>query len=483
MIKRNKKRAIRLRNMVTICTLIAIVLSASTYAWFIGMRTVNVSSFDVEIASVDSLLLSLDGENWSTSVSISQSNFSTGAYVGNTNSWGGAGLIPVSSIGEMDETVSRMKLFEKANLTASPGGYRIAASRVNNMGAQEQDGYVAFDLFVRNFSGTQYVTALNELNEEAIYLTVDSEVTVAAGGVANTGIENSVRVAFNQIGRVIGTTETPATITGITCTTDAEVTGICGLRTKIWEPNDKAHVINAIRWYNTACTARIDEDVTDPLSYSGTCNPVIDGVTYPTYAISDEITVADNIDIYDGGEYNTYAPVDPDPLLVSYPCFTDSDKQLTGTSRPEFFTLAPNSITKIRVYIYIEGQDIDNYDFASIGKRIAVKFGFTKERFTEDDIEYDGPDLNEGDGPLAADKTVPVITLTGDNPLTLTLAEPYVEPGATAEDNIDGTIDPGDIAISGTVNVNVAGTYTIVYKATDAAGNTGVKTRTVIVTE
>ena len=53
-------------------------------------------------------------------------------------------------------------------------------------------------------------------------------------------------------------------------------------------------------------------------------------------------------------------------------------------------TLAPNSITKVRVYIYIEGQDVDNYDFASLGKQISVNFGFTKERFTGDDIGYDG---------------------------------------------------------------------------------------------
>jgi len=64
-------------------------------------------------------------------------------------------------------------------------------------------------------------------------------------------------------------------------------------------------------------------------------------------------------------------------------------KDLTGTDRPQFMTLAPNSITKLRVYIWIEGQDVDNYDFASIGKKISVNFGFTKERYTETDVNYD----------------------------------------------------------------------------------------------
>jgi hypothetical protein len=500
MVKKNKKRAIRLRNMVTICTLIAIVLSASTYAWFIGMRTVNVSSFDIEIASVDSLLLSLNGENWGTTVTISQDNFNDidpedgkTTYVGNTNTWGGAGLIPMSSIGEMDVTASRMKLYEKASLTATPGGYRIMASRVNNMEALEQDGYVAFDLFVKNLSGTQYIEEADLLAEEAIYLTTDSEVSVAVGGVENTGIENSVRVAFAQIGRVAGTADDVPTITGITCTSDGakHVTGICRTA-QIWEPNDKDHVDNAISWYDTSCKARIASNVTLTASYSGNCNPIIDGVTYPTYAVADAISSSANIDVYDGAEYNTYAPepAPADPLLVPYSCFTDSDKQLRGTSRPLFMTLMPNSITKVRIYVYIEGQDIDNYDFASIGKKIAVKFGFTKERYTEDDIEYDGPILNEGDGPSAPDLTVPVIKLNGANPLTIAYDEeepysvPYSEPGATATDMVYGELEPvviENIKITGTVNHTVPGTYSIVYTAVDPAGNVGQKTRTVII--
>ena len=59
---------------------------------------------------------------------------------------------------------------------------------------------------------------------------------------------------------------------------------------------------------------------------------------------------------------------------------------LLGTSRPEFFSLAPNSITKVRVYVYLEGQDVDNYDFASLGSQIKINFGFTKERFDQDEI-------------------------------------------------------------------------------------------------
>ena len=73
---------------------------------------------------------------------------------------------------------------------------------------------------------------------------------------------------------------------------------------------------------------------------------------------------------------------------MAFPFFTDTKKNLEGVNRPTFITLAPNSITKVRVYVYIEGQDVDNYDFASLGKKISVNFGFTKERFFGEDVDY-----------------------------------------------------------------------------------------------
>lgn len=41
-------------------------------------------------------------------------------------------------------------------------------------------------------------------------------------------------------------------------------------------------------------------------------------------------------------------------------------------------TLTGNSIMKARIYIWIEGQDVDCIDTASTGKEINVTLGFTK---------------------------------------------------------------------------------------------------------
>ncbi|MBR1609992.1 MAG: hypothetical protein IJ672_00655, partial [Methanobrevibacter sp.] len=223
MARKDNKKKKRVLHLAVIFTFTAIVFGTATYAWFIGMRTVNVNPFEVEIAATESLQLSLNGVDWSDTVSINSSNYSDpdgeGKYASNTNTWGGRGLIPMSSIGIINNSTSRLTLFEKGSLTATSGGYRLMASRVNN-DTTTPDGYVAFDLFIKNSSGTEYYSTDNILNEEAIYLTNDSKVAVGSSGVANTGIENSVRVAFAQIGRVEATTTTAETIQGITCTTE-----------------------------------------------------------------------------------------------------------------------------------------------------------------------------------------------------------------------------------------------------------------------
>ena len=395
--KRNKKHEKRMKKLIVGCALCAIVLTVSTYAWFIGMKTVHVSSFDVEIAAIDGLWLSLNGEDWAQTVSIDKATHKTASYSGNTNSWGGTGLVPMSSVGIVDSEYSRLVMYEKGSFTTTPGGYRIMASRVENTGDDEARGYVAFDLFIKNLSGNAYYSEYNELNEEAIYLATDSAVTVANGGISKTGIENSVRVAFAQIGRVKATTEDVGVITGITCDSDDNVTGICSRVAQIWEPNDTKHVKNAISWYEKSCLARNNADLTKESSYSGDCGKVENGYGYKTYAVSGVIDETDQVDVYDGEDYNGYmGSVDSDGAadgkLYAYPYFTDTMKNLEGVNRPQFISLAPNSITKVRVYVYIEGQDVDNYDFASLGKKISVAFGFTKERFFDEDVEYDDTD-------------------------------------------------------------------------------------------
>ncbi|MDD2181445.1 MAG: hypothetical protein PHW32_03645 [Bacilli bacterium] len=501
--RQNKRRTKRVKNLIVVSTLSAVLLSISTYAWFIGMRSVNVSAFEVEIAAADSLLLSLDGVDFQESVTINKDNYNDldNVYEGNTNNW--TSLIPISTIGEIDPTTSRLKLYEKSSMTPTAGGYRIMTSQMDNFTDPDEEvkGYIAFDLFVKNITGAKYYPEYLLANEEAIYLTVNSEVNVDdTGGIGGTGIENSVRVAFAQIGRV-PLDATAGEITGISCSGGSTVTSICSRTAQIWEPNDTSHVEAAIKWYNESCQKRIAKDIQDDevTAYGGSCNLITDGLAYQTHAINQPIGSGDKVDIYDGPDYNTFQTemeddgegnmipkegglVGSEKFLTPFPYFKDTQKYLEGTERPPFMHLAPSSITKVRIYVYIEGQDIDNYDFAQIGKMIKVNFGFTKERFTEKDIDYPGPDIDE--------MTSPRIEFA-DGKQAIEVEQDDVE--SYSDDLEDITVDglaivdfaeePATFTSTGTVNLKVSGTYYITYKAYDAEGNLGTAVRTIVVKE
>ncbi|WP_424947399.1 cadherin-like beta sandwich domain-containing protein [Candidatus Spongiihabitans sp.] len=77
------------------------------------------------------------------------------------------------------------------------------------------------------------------------------------------------------------------------------------------------------------------------------------------------------------------------------------------------------------------------------------------------------------------DATPPVVTLTSLASITLDVGGTYNEVGATATDILDDNVPKP--TTTDTVDTGTVGIYTITYRATDAAGNTGTATRTVTV--
>lgn len=76
------------------------------------------------------------------------------------------------------------------------------------------------------------------------------------------------------------------------------------------------------------------------------------------------------------------------------------------------------------------------------------------------------------------DKQPPVITLLGNNPITIRQGETYIDAGATAVDDVDGEIK---VSKEGAVDYNNIGKYSITYTAKDKAGNVSEKTRIIYV--
>ena len=69
-----------------------------------------------------------------------------------------------------------------------------------------------------------------------------------------------------------------------------------------------------------------------------------------------------------------------------------------------------------------------------------------------------------------ADTIAPVITLNGAASMDIALNSTFTDPGATAQDNVDGNIT-ASIVKTGSVNTASAGTYVLRYNVKDKAGN------------
>lgn len=74
--------------------------------------------------------------------------------------------------------------------------------------------------------------------------------------------------------------------------------------------------------------------------------------------------------------------------------------------------------------------------------------------------------------------TPPSITLNGSTYMSISVGSSYKDPGYSAMDALGSDIT-SRVSVSGSVNTNVAGTYTIKYSVTDTYGNSASKTRTV----
>lgn len=417
--KEQKKRKRRIEKIMISIGITSVVFIVASYAWFIGTTQVAVSEFEIGVKSSEGLTISLDGTNFSNTVDISETAVTTDLmenYPTHVNHWvGEEGLIPISTVGKFKAVAPTLELFSKTSITSLNGGYKLRADLIENTvegeapstyEVSEQDGYVAFDIFIRNQSGSGYIEEYDQYGDEGIYLINESSVVLTSSGsdengqplTGGDGIENSIRLAFMQIGRV-SSTNAGEPAQKISCEDDEEngVTSLCnkgispvednelglGITWNIWEPNDKAHNSDSVQHFTKICKKR-----TAVSTYDGLCDPLTDNTYFATYAANSPIGSEDNVNIYDG--LNGYESVST--KLTKFDYFTDSEKLLSGSDRSEIFYLAPNSITKIRVYVYLEGQDVDNYDLGIIGKKISITFGFTKDKF---DTMSEGPLVDE----------------------------------------------------------------------------------------
>lgn len=336
--KKSFKR--RLSLLVLLLLITGVMLSVSTYAWFTANENVSVSQIQVTAATSTGIQISADGTTWKT---ILQTSDLTGAKVGkyanavNQIPTSTDEISPVSTI--KSATNGRLNMY-LGDVISNAGGQQILTAQV----AGERDNndtttsvtnpgkFVAFDIFLKiNLtSGTQQV-----------YLTPDSGITSA--DTTDKGIKNASRVAFINLGNTTSTQLTEIQALGSSVSGSDPVT--------IWEPNYDVHtaegVQNATDTYGLTGVNQAGNSA--PLAYSGV-----------------KATIADSDNVLLGSANATnysskFANVTVDKSTTA--AWTGG----ADSQNMEIFQLS-NGITKFRVYMWVEGQDVDCENNASGGK-------------------------------------------------------------------------------------------------------------------
>ena len=250
--QKNSKR--RLNSLILLVAFTAIMLIVSTYAWFSTQRNVSISNLEGTVKVAEGLEISLDAENWSQEIDFDQYTMDDlKKLYGETNhNVIPTELIPASTngaegIGKTDITFYRGKAtqvdkkWQLADITEVEG----PTSTITSASDLKFPGYYAIDLFLRNSGIDTGKGDVQGTTTETLQLTQNSAVTVKTGGNADTGIQNTPRVAFALYD---GSADVVAGKDDVITSTTGDSVNIKDVA--IWEPNANAHASTIVTNYN-----------------------------------------------------------------------------------------------------------------------------------------------------------------------------------------------------------------------------------------
>ena len=318
--------------MLLVTFFIGVLLIFSAYAWFYASLDVQVNFVNLVVSKKNGLFISLDGIDFESSVQISKDsliNNLKNTYPNNSSQWAEYGLYPVSSLGILDSNSSKFVMYHATGFSVDNINKKsyLTTRKILEQKADDNKNYIAFDLFLKNITGSPV--------SDNLYIDEGTNVIVDEGTTEQIqGLINSVRIGFVKIGTV-PRTSTIDEIQNIDCNNNCEMV--------IYEPNSTAHTELSIER-----AKKYDINL-------------IDGQYYPTMAISGEMNFYEISNVIKGN------PVDNFKL------------QETRFSIDQPIFEIPDGITKIRVYVWLEGQDIDSLETRSEGADVSVIINLIKD--------------------------------------------------------------------------------------------------------
>lgn len=339
-LKKEKRTISKHKIFITLMVIVAlgILVIVSTYAWLSTSLNVKVKNFNMVVSKNSGLSISFDGINYDSFVEISKNTLIDNlkkTYPNNKSQWADLGLTPVSTLGILNSNREYYDIYATGGVRYKNKkkdiGY-ISTSLMKEIEPATYNYFIAFDLFLRNDSGSPY--------NDNLYL--DKGTSVIAQKEATeemTGLINSVRIGFLKIGSVPLNADVN-TIQNVKCNNNCS--------SVIYEPNSRSHTelsIERAKKYN------VNLKNNEP---------------FTTHACIGEVS---------GMEVRNTVSGSPN-LNTTY--FKPQTTITEANFGKPIFEI-PNGITKIRVYLWIEGQDIDSLETDSDGTDIDVSIDLTKD--------------------------------------------------------------------------------------------------------
>ena len=412
-VQRNSRK--RLNALILLVAFTAILLIVATYAWFSTQRNVTLGGLTGVVNVAEGLQISLDAKNWSNEIDLSDDAVENyldegctleNPYTGRTN------IIPEELLPASTTATGDALNFEDDDSTTwadiamyrgenSSGNKLDTIIRINDAdaGTVPDQGYYAIDFFLQNSSAST-------VTMDYLQLQPNSDVQLEGTKYA-TGLQNTLRVAFAKFNEdtakasqtVVQNTPTTAQILEALNWANSAIEDVA-----IWEPNASgaaqgspavnqyaAHVDYIVQNNNKLTLSATDRG--EFTLASGT-SVFAAAEAVPTYALTETSVGKDIADLYN---WDTGAAANG--LVRQYTLQTTTEGvgtgvdnldpvQLVSSSDGETeFTLAPGKYIKMRMYVWLEGQDVDCINYASLGGNITLDVGLSKPAGSTDPIE------------------------------------------------------------------------------------------------
>ena len=314
--KGKNKKKLNLRSSLLVLLLIAILLIASTYAWFTANTVVTISTLNVHVEAKGGLQISADGINWKTVLSnddIAPDKLTT--YAANVNQIPEI-LEPVSTTGNVTDGKMDMFYGVVTAATVASDGIKLGDFTLTTTKETDKHGttgkYIVFDAFLKVDTN------------QPLSLTKNSGVKADTAS-DDRGLKNAARVAFVPSTKVAADGDPTSTIQNL----------VPNGKACIWEPNDDVHTAPAVSAAKSIYGLDTTPTSAAPLPYYG-----VKAVTKKPVPLNSK-------------DEASFAVVTPSIQT------TEGNKDTK-----EVFGLT-KGITKVRIYMWIEGQDVDCENNAS----------------------------------------------------------------------------------------------------------------------